>query len=150
MRVRLSEGYQPDFDIDLRHGKRGERLVASFLEGLTIGTVEVKSDRQAHLTGNLWIEYQCRRRDGWQDSGIRTSKATHWALVLDETVIIALPTAILRTVVERGYEFRFADGKYPYRSEETDGSHPTRGIRIPIYHFVTWLRMELIRADRAA
>lgn len=150
MRARLSEGYKPDFDIDLRHGKRGEKLVASFLEGLVTGTVEVKSDRQAHMTGNLWIEYECQRRDGWHDSGIRTSKADYWALVLAETVIVAIPTPVLRAIVERGYQFRFSDGKFPYLSEETDGSHPTRGVKIPLPHFLTWLRMELIRADAAA
>lgn len=148
MRARLTEGYQPDFDIDLRHGQSGERMVAAFIEGFTDGTIEVKNDRQAAQTGNIWIEYECRGRDGvWRDSGIRSTRATYWALVLGGTVIIGIPTDVLRRIVDKALEPALAY----MRSQEKDGSNPTHGVRVPLNIFVLWVRMELIRrAEKAA
>jgi len=64
---------EKNFDIDLRYGHDGEKLVHSLLSGGY--KVEVKTDRLAHSTGNLAIEYKCRGK--W--SGISTTQADWWA-----------------------------------------------------------------------
>lgn len=159
MKVRLSEGRAPDWDIDLQYGREGERHVARFLHGMRAFldateepgrlTVEVKNDRQAIDTGNLWIEVECRRADGWHDSGIRTSKADMWALVLAETLVIGIQTRILRVIADRAWEERDSRGRLVHRSEETDGSHPTRGVRLPLQLFLMRVRTEMHRQDAA-
>lgn len=145
MRARVAEGYAPDFDLDLRHGKAIERTVAAFIDGFTNGTVEVKSDRLAVETGNVYIEDECKRRDGWQSSGIVTTKADYWALVIGECVVLGIPTVVLRHCYEKAL-----DPHLRMRRKETDGTHPTRGVAIPLNVLFTWIRIELHkRADAA-
>ena len=76
-----------DWDIDLRDGQFGESKVVKLLH---IETIEVKTDRRWMETGNLFIEESCfyQGSNSWQPSGIAVSKATHWAFVLDNNVII--------------------------------------------------------------
>jgi hypothetical protein len=142
MKARLSEGYKPDFDLDLRYGENGQRFVSTFLHGLLDGTVEVKADAKYLNTGNIYLEYECKRRDGWQPSGIAVSTADYWALVLADTLVIGIPTSVLRAIYKRAL-----DPALRYRREEKDGSHPTRGVAIPLGHFLTWVWIELVHAD---
>ena len=114
-------------------------MADAFLRGVCEGTVEVKRDRLAHETGNVWIEYQCRTAAGWTDSGIRTTKATQWLLIIGDAVYIGIPTDIVRAVTTKAL-------KCPWLlSEEKDGSHPTRGVKVPLNLLWTWIRMELRR-----
>lgn len=150
MKARLSEGYTPEFDIDLRYGRKGEELVRDFLVGM-LGeepgrlTVEVKTDAKYLDTQRIYIEYQCKRRDGWHNSGILDSKADYWTFVIGETVVIGIPTPVLRRIYDRAL-----DPKLKYLKEEKSGSHPTKGVAIPLHHFLTWLYMELWHEQRAA
>ena len=57
------------FNKDLSYGKRHEKLVMKSMENF-----ELKTDRMAHKTGNVYVEFQSRGRD----SGIRTSKSDTW------------------------------------------------------------------------
>src|SRR5437762_8841396 len=102
MKAQLIEGYQPDFDIDLRRGHEGERLVLDFLYGFV--AVEVKDDFRAADTGRIYIESECLRRDGWQASGILATKADYWAIVLGETVVLGIPTHVVRLCYERALD----------------------------------------------
>lgn len=147
MRARLSEGYRPEFDIDLRRGKAGEQLVANFVKGFLDGTIEVKADAKYLDTQRIYIEYECRRRDGWQPSGIATTKADYWALVLGEAVVIGIPTPIVVRCYEKALA---ADARYGHRVEEKDGSHPTRCVAIPLDLFLTWVFIELRKRAQAA
>ena len=57
------------FNKDLKYGKKHEKLVMeSRLD------YELKTDRLAHRTGNLYVEYQSRGKD----SGISISKSNIW------------------------------------------------------------------------
>lgn len=87
------------WDLDYRHGIDGENEVAKLLN---IQTVEVKNDRRWKETGNVYIETECYYQvdDCWLPSGLTTSQATHWAFVLDETVVI-LPSSKLKKIVEK-------------------------------------------------
>ena len=57
------------FTKDLSYGKKHEKLVMKSMENF-----ELKTDRMAHKTGNVYVEFQSRGRD----SGISTSKSDTW------------------------------------------------------------------------
>jgi len=86
-----------NWDLDLRAGELGESKVADLL---SLDTVEVKTDRRWKETGNLYIETECYyvNDNSWKPSGVRVSKASHWAFVLEVSVLI-IPIEILKEVV---------------------------------------------------
>ncbi len=91
-----------DFDLDLSYGQAGESLVNELLTGGK--TVEVKRDRKWHSTGNIYIECQCYYlgTESWQDSGLLTSKASYWAFVLNQMVILVTYDDLVKTVAKFG------------------------------------------------
>ena len=54
-RDRIQVGYQPDFDIDAEAGSQGVLWVASTIDALRDGTVEVKRDYSFSSTGNIFV-----------------------------------------------------------------------------------------------
>ncbi len=86
-----------NWDLDLRAGLAGESKVADLL---SLDTLEVKTDRRWIETGNIYIETECwyQNSQSWEPSGIRATKATHWAYVLEDTVII-VPTWRLKEAI---------------------------------------------------
>ena len=120
-----------NWDLDLRDGLRGESIVADILNA---DTIEVKTDRRWRHTGNLYIETECyyKSSNSWELSGISVSKATHWAFVLEDSVLI-IPT----------YRLREAIHDHPRPITCNIPPNPSRG------HLVTpALLMELIRLAR--
>jgi len=79
--------YNPSFDIgkrifatDLEYGERGETLVRAFLEALSYGEFEVKTDR--YRNGRVVIETQQNPRNtGWKPSGLNVTSAKWWIYV---------------------------------------------------------------------
>ena len=57
------------FNKDLSYGKKHEKLVMKSMENF-----ELKTDRMAHKTGNVYVEFQSRGKN----SGILTSKSDTW------------------------------------------------------------------------
>lgn len=90
-----------NWDLDLRDGLTGESRVADLL---SLDTVEVKTDRRWRTTSNLYIETECyyKNSQAWEPSGIRVSKATHWAFVLEDTVLIVPLYRLVEAVYELG------------------------------------------------
>lgn len=90
-----------NWDLDLRDGLKGESRVADLL---SLDTVEVKTDRRWYQTGNLYIETECYyvTDNAWKPSGIRVSKATHWAFVLEDSVLIVPLYRLMEAVYELG------------------------------------------------
>jgi len=86
--VNIPDGYNPQFDIDLRYGKECERLVAKMLTGFH----EVKSDRKALTTGNLFVEFESKGNP----SGINTTTADWWTFHLDDGMYFILSQDKLR------------------------------------------------------
>lgn len=76
-----------NWDLDLRDGMVGESKIADLLH---LDTVEIKTDRRWYETGNVYIETECYyvNEDAWKPSGIRVSQASHWAFVLEDSVLI--------------------------------------------------------------
>jgi|LUML01.1.fsa_nt_gb hypothetical protein len=71
---------QPDFDLDLKFGEVHEEMLWNSLSKKGNVTVEVKTDRIAHRTGNLAVEYMYNGKP----SGILTTKADEWFFVVTE------------------------------------------------------------------
>jgi hypothetical protein len=89
---------QKNFDIDVEYGMRGENYL---LDVLTTKRIEVKTDRIAHITGNVAVEYRYRGRP----SGIATTEADYWAFLLyDMTTIIMVPTEKLKAIAREKYK----------------------------------------------
>jgi CRISPR/Cas system endoribonuclease Cas6 (RAMP superfamily) len=92
------------FDIDLLEGEYAERMVKELLEGQR-GTIEVKRDYKVSDTGNIAIEYESRGHK----SGIATTEATWWAIVLDgnqfaHQMIILIKTNRLKEIAREFYK----------------------------------------------
>ena len=89
-----------NWDLDLRAGLAGESRVADLL---SIDSVEVKTDRRWIDTGNLYIETECFQQSTqtWEQSGINTTKATHWEFVLEDSVMI-VPTYRIKEIIFEG------------------------------------------------
>lgn len=90
-----------NWDLDLRDGLSGESKVADLL---SLDTVEVKTDRRWKDTGNLYIETECFyvNDNAWKPSGIRVTKATHWAFVLEDSTLIVPTFRLSEAVYELG------------------------------------------------
>lgn len=89
---------QKNFDIDIEYGRQGENYLLDILETKRI---EVKTDRIAHITGNVAVEYKYRGRP----SGIATTEADYWAFILyDMTTIIMVPTDKLKAIAREKYK----------------------------------------------
>lgn len=87
------------FDLDLEYGTEGENHVLNLLNGAM--KVEVKTDRMAHRTGNLAIEYASRGLP----SGIATTEADYWAFVIgDSKTVIFISTERLKGIARSWYK----------------------------------------------
>ena len=106
------------FNHDLSFGEESEDWVKSLFTGKF--KVEVKSDRRALATGNLYIEVYSRSKP----SGISTTDADYWIYKIegiDTTIII--PTSRLKELVRAHHKGLFKHG----------GDHDSsRGVLIPI------------------
>src|SRR5574341_1062342 len=121
-------GRQPNWDIDRASGATAELWIDDIRAVLTEGTLEVKRDVRAMTTGNLYIEYECLRRGRYEPSGISTTRADAWVIVLEESALaLVIETSFLKLLC----------GKPGVRTrEERDGSHPTKGYLLPLTYLV--------------
>ena len=98
------QGYFKEYDLEIiKDGKKT--------------TIEVKSDKQASLTGNLAIEYKCNKKP----SGITTTTADFWIyfIVYDRIIdgvnhsreeCYKIPTEELRQLVKKCHKVSGGDG----------------------------------------
>lgn len=68
---------QPNWTKDLQYGKVGEELVQGFLNDISSGHLEVKTDRYRNGRMVLEIEQNPRNR-GWKPSGVMVTEAKWW------------------------------------------------------------------------
>ena len=115
--------YSSSFTHDLNFGEKGEDWINEiFNDGKLI---EVKSDRLAHKTGNVYIEYECRGRP----SGIATTTAHYWIYRIEENnIAIIIPTERLK-VICRKY---FTDGKIMLGGD----NNLSKGFLIPLIQLI--------------
>ena len=89
-----------NFTKDLSYGKKHEKLVMKSLENF-----ELKTDRMAHKTGNVYVEFKSRGKD----SGIITSKSDTWIFKIPNgrdthLFSIHIPLTRLRKLVSKDYK----------------------------------------------
>lgn len=122
---------QPDWDLDRLRGEEAEAFVREVRERMLTGTVEVKRDDRATQTGNFYIEYEASTANGWQPSGIAATKANDWAFVCWPFIVTA-PTWMVKLVARRA-------AREGFKRECGSGSHPTKGVVVPLDSFLVWL-----------
>ena len=98
-KLRESDFSVTKFNKDLSYGKRHEKLVMKSMENF-----ELKTDRMAHKTGNVYVEFQSRGKD----SGIRTSKSDTWIFKIvskgDRHLFsVQIPLTRLKKLVSKDY-----------------------------------------------
>jgi hypothetical protein len=86
-------GKASKFDIDLAYGKQKEHRFSEIAHS----RIEVKSDRQARKTGNVYVEYESRGKPG----GIEATDADFWAQEVDDDVFIIMPVERMKELVRR-------------------------------------------------
>lgn len=68
---------KPNFQNDLKYGQEGEALVQQFLEDISSGHIEVKTDR--YRNGRMVVEVsQNPKGRGWKPSGVMVTQAKWW------------------------------------------------------------------------
>ena len=87
------------FTKDLSYGKKHEKLVMKSMENF-----ELKTDRMAHKTGNVYVEFQSRGKD----SGIKVSKADTWIFKIvngkdTHLFSVQIPLTRLKKLVSKDY-----------------------------------------------
>jgi hypothetical protein len=113
---------EPRFDIDYEYGLQGELYVSDIRRAIEADRIEVKRDSRWSATGNVYVEFECKGRK----SGIATTEAELWAFVLGDTnIAVFIPTATLKEFARRLHRA----GRV---AQETDGSHPTKGVLVPL------------------
>ena len=98
-KLKESEFSVTKFNKDLSYGKKHEKLVMKSMENF-----ELKTDRMAHKTGNVYVEFQSRGKD----SGIRTSKSNTWIFKIvsakdTHLFSVHIPLSRLRRLVSKDY-----------------------------------------------
>ncbi len=124
----LRNGYEPGFDIQLDYGHVGEQLVDWGLGYIASGKGEVKRDRKAMATGNVYVEYAACGLDGrWKPSGLAATKSTLYSFVFADTgVFIVFPTEVLKYIARQV-------GRNPRRlAEQTYDKCPTKGVLVTL------------------
>jgi hypothetical protein len=91
------------FTHDLSFGEESEDWVKELFGGKV--TVEVKRDRLADATGNLYIEVYSRSKP----SGISTTTASVWVFCLNDITLV-ITTDKLRGIVKEKYNGRLVKG----------------------------------------
>lgn len=123
---RMAEGYEPDFDIDYKAGEQGQLWVADVIDAMQSDRGEIKTDEKALLTKNAYFEWACQYRGQFELTGIAHTKAEVWCHVIGDVIVIA-PKDVVLAAVRRYY----AKGDW-YHRNQTRGSHPTKGVIIPL------------------
>lgn len=116
--------YSSNFYYDLEFGEKAEDWANSlFNSGKKI---EVKFDRMAHKTGNIFIEYMSRGKS----SGISTTEADYWIYKIDNTGV-----SIILDVIQLKEKLRtyYKNGIYLKNGGDDDTS---KGFLIPISEII--------------
>jgi len=110
-----------DFRYDLKVGQLGEKKLADILSG---NKIEVKTDLQAHKTGNVFIEYSSRGK--W--SGISTSEAEYYAFIISKSQIVIIESQTLKNKCARYFKSE--------RDVLGGDSNTSKGILLPIIDLI--------------
>lgn len=112
---------KPNFQSDLKYGQEGEALIQKFLEDISSGHIEVKTDR--YRNGRMVVEVsQNPKGRGWKPSGIMVTEAKWWVYQYN------LDGAFTLVSVERLKRYLETNkDKMELRTFGTKGDNHTRG-----------------------
>jgi len=112
--------YNSDFKYDLELGVLSEQKLSEILHHKRI---EVKTDLLTLKTGNVFIEYSSRNKP----SGIATTQADYYAIVVGETIILKTTT-----------ELKSIARKYLNTKRDVLGgdNNTSKGVLVPIMDLV--------------
>lgn len=113
-----------DFQKDLAYGKKGEKLVSDFLDAVSSGAFEVKTDRYRNGRMVIEMEQNPRRKGIWQPSGLQVTQAQWWVYVfaLDGAFVMVSVPRIKRYIQQR--QLDAAD----YKEFARGSQNPSRGF----------------------
>lgn len=116
----LKMEFNSDFKYDLKVGQVKEKELADILENKTI---EVKYDKKAHITGNIFIEYRSRGKN----SGISSTQADYYC------IFAGCCMYILKTE-----DLKFKCRKYLGTKRDITGgdNNTSKGILLPIIDLI--------------
>lgn len=106
------------FDLDLRFGTARENALRQVLGEVR---VEVKSDRRARETGNVFVELF--QAGGKQPSGLNVTEAEVWAFEVHDDRWVIIPTTHLRDLAARAW----SENRW-MRAGDNDNS----GVLVPV------------------
>lgn len=119
--------YSSSFSHDLKFGEMAEDWAQALFNGQT-NKIEVKYDRIAHRTGNIFIEYESRGKK----SGLATTDASYWIYKIEKTeCAIILPVTYLKDRLREFYNNK------QYMSIGGD-DNTSKGFLIPINVLITF------------
>lgn len=126
------------FDLDLARGRTGELFVDDICQMLGNRSIEieVKNDDKFEEYRRLYVEHECRGRDGvWRSSGLNVTKAKVWAFVVNNrSGVLIFETDWLRRAVALAR-------KDPRNIKECKyGENPTRGVVVYLAHLASSMR----------
>lgn len=122
-----------DFKKDLEYGEEGEAMVSSFLDALSGGDFEVKSDR--YRNGRMVIETQQNPKGAvdsngnkiWVDSGINVTTAKWWVYIYSpEGAFVVISVPRLKRYL-RMNAYKFCEGT---KKDFGGTDNPARGFLI--------------------
>lgn len=125
-RDRIAGGYFPDWDIDSADGHQAVLFIADVLDAMETGSYEVKRDREAVRTGNIYLEYECLISGQWVPSGIARTNADLFAVAIAPQAVIVTSVPVIQAVARKFW------GNNRYMRECKVGSNPTKGVAIPV------------------
>ena len=128
--------YNSNFKYDLKIGNEKETELGKIFESQTI---EVKYDKLACKTGNIYVEYKSRGK--W--SGISTSQSSYYCFMLSgafEGYNILIKTAKLKEKVKHYYNL----GKI----KKGGDSNTSAGVLIPLNEFFQSTTKKLKKLNR--
>lgn len=112
---------KPNFQNDLKYGQEGEALVQQFLEDISSGHIEVKTDR--YRNGRMVVEVsQNPKGRGWKPSGVMVTEAKWWVYQYNlDGAFTLVSVARLKRYIEANKD------RMELRTFGTKGDNHTRG-----------------------
>lgn len=151
LEIHRTTGQFTDYDIRAKaDGEAGEHRLIQVLRDAGDGntfTIEVKTDRRAAETGNVYIELKVAGKP----SGILTTKATWFVIVTDDgDAMYTYRTAPFRDFIRHMANACWTadDGRYGnarLSSTNKDQARPSVGLLYPLQ----WLAMDFLAYQRA-
>lgn len=114
------------FDIDLSYGKEREHRFSDMIHS----KMEVKSDRKANVTGNIYVEYESRGKPG----GVSATDAQTWVQEVDKDVFIVMPVERMKELVRRRLD--------KYDPVLGGDGHTSKGVLLRVTELVKPLKEE--------